>query len=282
MDLGYAGAFLGGLLSLLSPCSVVLLPAFFAFAFSSPRALLSRTAVFTVGLIATLVPLGVFSATLGSLLGADRTLLVTGAAVVVIAVGLLQLSGLPLPGLSNTIAHGDRTSLVSVFFLGTVYAVAGTCTGPILGSVLMIASLGGSPWYGGAVMTLYALGMAVPLFVLAALWQRFGDRVSRWLRPRTVSIGRWHNSWAMIVSGLLSIAIGVLLLVTDGTAALGGILTVGTQFQLESAVGAAGARIPDAVVVVVVAVVLLAVVVLRSRWRAKDANGRTEAVHDHH
>ena len=36
MDIGYLSAFLGGLLSLLSPCSIMLLPAFFAYAFNSP------------------------------------------------------------------------------------------------------------------------------------------------------------------------------------------------------------------------------------------------------
>ena len=42
MNLTLLGAFLGGILTLLSPCSVMLLPAFFAYAFSSPGALLAR------------------------------------------------------------------------------------------------------------------------------------------------------------------------------------------------------------------------------------------------
>jgi cytochrome c biogenesis protein CcdA len=45
-------------LSLLSPCSALLLPAFFAYAFQSRRDLLAKTAVLYLGLAATLVPLG--------------------------------------------------------------------------------------------------------------------------------------------------------------------------------------------------------------------------------
>ena len=65
MDIGYLGAFLGGLLSLLSPCSVMLLPSFFAYAFVHPSTLVTRTGVFYLGLITTLVPLGVFAGTVG-------------------------------------------------------------------------------------------------------------------------------------------------------------------------------------------------------------------------
>ncbi|BAS07616.1 biogenesis protein [Arthrobacter sp. Hiyo4] len=58
MVIGYAGAFLGGILTLLSPCSALLLPAFFAYAFSTKTRLVARTALFYLGLLSTLVPLG--------------------------------------------------------------------------------------------------------------------------------------------------------------------------------------------------------------------------------
>lgn len=59
INVGFLGAFLAGVLALLSPCSALLLPAFFAYAFTSKRQLLARTAVFFCGLAAVLVPLGV-------------------------------------------------------------------------------------------------------------------------------------------------------------------------------------------------------------------------------
>ena len=73
-------------------------------------------------------------------------------------------------------------SAVSVYLLGMVYGLAGFCAGPILGSILTVAALSGHPFTGGALLAVYALGMAVPLFVLAVLWDRFSLGSRRWLR----------------------------------------------------------------------------------------------------
>ena len=58
MTVGYVVAFLGGILTLASPCSAFLLPSFFAYAFPSAGRLLLHTLVFYVGLVLVLVPLG--------------------------------------------------------------------------------------------------------------------------------------------------------------------------------------------------------------------------------
>ncbi|NYF98331.1 cytochrome c biogenesis CcdA family protein [Janibacter cremeus] len=275
MDIGYTGAFLGGILTLLSPCSVMLLPAFFAYAFTSPSALIGRTAIFYAGLSVTLVPLGIFSGSLGSLLTTHRMTLVTVAATVVILLGLWQLSGLPVPGLSrSTDQQRDSTSIGSVFALGAVYAVAGVCAGPILGSVLMVAAVSGSPIYGGSVLALYALGMTVPLFVLAAVWKRLGTRGRAVIAPKEVSIGPWRNTWAMVISGVLSIAIGVLLILTEGTASLSGVFTVSTQRSAESTLSSWSSGVSD-VWFIVAAVVVLGGVAL---WRQR--NGRRDSPTD--
>lgn len=275
MDIGYIGAFVGGVLSLLSPCSVMLLPAFFAYAFSSPAKLLSRTGIFTLGLLATLIPLGVFSGVFGSLIGEHRGVLITVVAVLVIVVGALQLLGVPIPGLTRRESAGtDSTSGLSVFLLGAVYAVAGVCTGPILGSVLMVASLGGSPAYGAILLTVYAAGMVLPLFILTLLWRSFGAKAMRWMRPRVVTIGRWQNSWTAIITGVLSIVLGVVLLLTDGTASLGGIVGIGTQYEMESRVSVVTSAIPDVWFAVAAAILLLGVVatvLLRGRRRTSPA-----------
>ncbi|MGN0097387.1 MAG: cytochrome c biogenesis CcdA family protein [Corynebacterium sp.] len=269
MDIGYTGAFLGGILSLLSPCSVLLLPAFFAYAFTSPTKLIGRTAVFYAGLAATLVPLGVFSGTLGFLVTTHRSTLIAIVSVVVIVLGLWQLSGIPFPGMVRVRAQsGDRTSPTSVFALGAVYAVSGVCAGPILGSVLMVAALGGNAVYGGVMLALYALGMTVPLFILAFLWKRAGSRVRSLVKPRKISIGVWENTWTMLISGVLSVAIGVFLLVTDGTADLGGVFTIGTQYEAESSLSSWSQNISD-IWFVVGAVVVLVVLLL---WRALRGN----------
>ncbi len=276
IDIGFAGALIGGLLSLLSPCSVMLLPAFFAYAFGSPRQLLARTGLFYLGLVASLVPLGIFASTLGSALLVNRSTLITVVGALVIVAGVLLLVGVrvPLPSFGRAAAAGEATSALSTFLLGTVYAVAGVCAGPILGSVLLVASLG-SPVYGAALMALYGLGMSLPLLVLALIWGRVGAKGMAWLKPRQLEIpvGRftWRNSWIMIISGLLTIGVGVLLVATDGTAGLSGWLDVASQARLEQ--GALGllAGVPDLVFVVAAIIVIGIIALLANRDPAPAA-----------
>ena len=269
MDIGYAGALLGGILTLLSPCSALLLPAFFAYAFSTKTRLVARTGLFYLGLLTTLVPLGVFAGVLGSLVTQHRPALIAVSAAVVILLGAAQIAAIRLP--SGLIpAAGTGSSRLSVFALGTVYGVAGVCTGPILGSILTVAAVGSNALYGGTLLAVFALGMAVPLFVLALVWDRLGISGRRWLRPRPFTIGAWSNSWLMIVSGLISVGIGVLLLVSDGTAGLGGVLTVQDQFRAESAATEAAAGIPDLALGGAAALVLAVGVALNFKSRKSD------------
>ena len=273
MDIGYTGAFLGGILTLLSPCSVMLMPAFFAYAFASPAKLLGRTALFYTGLLTTLVPLGLLAGLLGSLVMQNRTVLITVAAGIVIVIGILQIIGVEFPGLSRR-AGADGTSAVSVFVLGSVYGVAGVCAGPILGSVLAVAAAGGNSLYGGIMLAIFALGMALPLGVLSLLWTRLRLGERGWLKPRRFQLGRWENSVWMVVSGVLSIGIGVLLLVTQGTASLGGMLSIDTQYEAGSWVVVLSAGTSNLGFGIIALVVLLAAGGIHL-WRSRRAEPRT-------
>jgi cytochrome c biogenesis protein CcdA len=57
VEASYLAAFLGGALSLLSPCSALLLPAFsIAYAFGRREELVKKTALFYLGLAALWLP----------------------------------------------------------------------------------------------------------------------------------------------------------------------------------------------------------------------------------
>lgn len=263
MDIGLLGAFLGGVLTLLSPCSAMLLPAFFSYAFVSPRELLTRTGVFYLGLITTLVPLGVLAGTLGAVVAQHRFTAVTVAAWVVIALGALMLLNMPIPflrsggrtggpGAGGGGGAGGGTSAAAVYALGTVYGLAGVCAGPLLGAVLTVAAVSGTALTGGIIVLLFAAGMTLPLAVLALLWGRL-PAVRKLVRPRQVQIGRWSNTWTGLIGGALTIGVGILLLATAGTTELGGILGASDQAALEGAVLQAAGGIPDWAVIVVAA-----------------------------
>jgi cytochrome c-type biogenesis protein len=268
VELGLLGAFLGGVLTLLSPCSVMLLPAFFSYAFTTPARLLSRTGAFYLGLVTTLVPMGVLAGSLGALVSRHRGTLVTGAAIVVIVLGLLMLANVGLPGLSRSGTEG--TSAAAVYALGTVYGLAGVCAGPLLGAVLTVAAVGGNALYGGVVLLVFAAGMTAPLLILALLWGRLPG-LREVVRPRGFRLGRWRQTWAGVAGGVLTVAIGVLLLVTDGTTALGGVLGATEQAGLESRVRQATAGVPDAVVAV--AALVLAALGISIGRRRKTPGG---------
>lgn len=274
MDVGHLGALLGGLLSLLSPCSVMLLPAFFAYAFADPATLVARTGVFYLGLLTTLVPLGVLAGGLGAFLAAHRGALLTAVAVVVLVLGVLQLAGVPLPGVPRT-AGGDVGRPWTVYLLGAAYGVAGACTGPILGSVLMLAAAGGSPVQGATMLAAYGAGMAAPLLLLALAWRRWSGPLRRALVPRTLTVGRWQNSWHAVVAGALSVGLGVLLLVLARDPEAPGLLPVATQYRLETGAARLGAAVPDAAVLGVV-VLLAAAGFGWATWR-RVVRARTSA-----
>lgn len=266
MDIGLFAAFLGGILTLLSPCSAMLLPAFFSYAFNSPKALITRTGVFYLGLITTLVPLGVLAGTLGAFVNEHRFIFVNIASIIVIVLGAVMLLNIPLPFITRG-STADSTSATSVYALGTVYGLAGVCAGPLLGAVLTVAAVSGNALTGGIITLVFAAGMALPLLILALVWGRL-PFVKRLIRPREVKIGRWRNTWTGIIGGVLTIAVGILLLTTQGTTALTGVLGASHQAALEGTVLQQAGKIPDLLVVGIVLVVALTAWLL-VRWSRK-------------
>ena len=268
MDVGYLAAFLGGLLALLSPCSALLLPAFFAYSIGSAGKLLARTGVFYLGLATTLVPLGAAGSYAGRFFYGHRDALVTTGGWLIIALGVAQIVGLGFAPrrLQEMSGRIRPTTVVSVYALGAVYGLAGFCAGPILGSVLTVAAVSGNPVYGGMLLAVYALGMAVPLFVLALLWERFDLGGRRWLRGRELTLGRLRLHTTSLLSGLFFILLGVLFLAFDGAAALPGLTDVDGAFAAEQWAKKAGNAVPDGVLLAVLAAV--AAGLLLWRWRA--------------
>lgn len=275
LGLTLAGAFIGGILTLLSPCSVMLLPAFFSYAFGQDKKLISRTGIFYLGLLATLVPLGVLAGSVGAFMSENRGLLIVTAAVIVLVLGLVQVAGVNLPFFPSTDAANDASSL-SVFLLGTVYGLSGACSGPILGSVLTLAAIGGNAIIGAVTLIFFAGGMVVPLLIIAALWQRFAP-IQRWLRPKEIKIGAWRNTWTQVISGVFAIALGIFLLLTRGVIE-GGILGASKQFELENWAMQATSAIPNWLVLSITGVIVISIVALRVGQKHKKvaAPGRID------
>ena len=284
VEVSLLATFLGGVLSLLSPCSVLLLPAFFAYASSGGGELVKKTGLFYLGLVATLVPLGMGISAVSALFYGQRAALITVSGGLLIAFGVLQLSGRgftvgPLSGLRSRV-RGDSAG--AVFALGAVYGFAGFCSGPILGAVLTVAAASGGVARGALLLAVYAAGMAAPLFLLALFWDRLDLRDRPWLRGREISVGKLRVHTTNLVSGAMFILLGTLFIAYEGTSALAGLYesngATDLAFAAEAWAGDVASRVPGTALLVALAA-LAAALVIRGRLRRGRLRrgGRTAA-----
>lgn len=236
MEIGLVTAFIGGMLALLSPCSALLLPAFFASTVGARLQLLAHGAVFYLGLVITLVPFGLGIGALGTLFLEQRGLVIAVTSVVLIALGVLQALGFgfdvskALPGtakLQKRAAAGK--GFVRTLLLGAVGGVAGFCAGPILGAVLTLAMGQGNAWSAGALLAVYGAGMVMPLVAIAALWEKLGTRGQRLLRGRTIVILGRRMHTTSLITGLLIIAVGLLFWFTNGLVSMPSLVPMEVQ-----------------------------------------------------
>lgn len=277
--IGYLGAFLGGLLSLLSPCSALLLPGFFAYAFPSRRRLLGRTAVFYLGLVVVLVPLGIGSAAASRLVYGHQQELATAAGVLLVLFGLLQIfgAGFSFAPSSWLAGRARADSVPAIVTLGAVSGIAGFCSGPILGAVLTVAAASGQVTRGAALLAVYGLGMAAPLFVLAALWDRLGRAGRTRLRGRPITLGPMRLHTTTLISGLIFVALGGLFLYYRDAGGLTGLFDPPALARWQSGIQerlvALQHMIPDTAVLSILGVGVAAGTV----WRLRRMNARHRA-----
>jgi cytochrome c biogenesis protein CcdA len=280
VNVSYLVSFLGGVLSLLSPCSALLLPAFFAYAFGGGGELVKKTGVFYLGLAATLVPLGMGISAVSALFYGQRGLLITVSGVLLIAFGVLQLFGLgftvgPLVRLRSKV-RGDSAG--AVFALGAVYGFAGFCSGPILGAVLTVAAASDGVLRGASLLAVYAAGMAAPLFLMALLWDRLDLGRRRWLRGREVGIGKLRFHTTNLISGIMFIVLGVVFIVYQGTSALSGLYesngATNVAFAVEQWTEEIAQGVPAVVVLAVIIGLLAAIYLYRRSLGGKEKHAR--------
>lgn len=282
MEIGLLTAFLGGALALLSPCSALLLPAFFASTVDTRLRLLAHGAVFYLGLVAVLVPFGLGLGALGTLIMSERGLVIAISSIVLVLLGAAQIFGLGfdlsrlLPGVPALRQQSaTRTGLVRTFILGAVGGVAGFCAGPILGAILTIALAQGAPWSAGALLAAYGAGMVVPLMAIAAMWQRLGSRGRKLLRGRTFrAFGREFHT-VSVLGGVLIAGVGMLFWFTNGLVSLPSLIPTDLLSWLEQRGEVLSDPVFDVIAIVVLMSIALAVwaVVLRRR-RARPTESR--------
>lgn len=264
MDVGLLAAFAGGTLALLSPCAALLLPAFFASTVGAGPRLLLHGAVFYLGLLAVLVPVGIGAGALGALFVTYRQGIVLVASLVLIVLGIAQLLGFGfdparlLPSGADLHARAAaRTGLAKTVLLGAASGIAGFCAGPILGAVLTLAAARGDAAAAGVLLAAYGAGMVLPLLLIAALWRRLGTRGQRFLRGRSFTVlgRRMHTTSA--VTGLLITGVGILFWTTNGLVGAPALVPLEVQAWLQENAAQLSNPVLDILAVLLAAGILL-------------------------
>jgi cytochrome c biogenesis protein CcdA len=204
-------ALLAGVLSILSPCVLPLLPIVLGTAQSEHR--LGPVAL-AAGLAVSFTIIGLFVATVGFAIGLDTSVFRAVSAVLLIAVGVLLLVpklqaqfALAAGPVSNWAGgHFDdftATSLPGQFGLGLLLgAVWAPCVGPTLGAASLLAAKGEDLGQVALTMLAFGLGAALPLMLLGFVSR---EAMMRW-RGRLLEAGR---SGKMLLGGLL-VVVGLL------------------------------------------------------------------------
>ena len=211
-------AFLAGIFSFLSPCTLPILPAYFAFTFQARRERVAlMTVAFFLGLATTMVVLGASATALSQVLFTNLRAITLVGGLVVIGFGILSLLGKGFAGVQ--LLDRPTASLAGSYIYGATFAFGWTaCVGPILGALLtMLATQGLAVLQGAILAFIYALGLGTPLMLIAAFFGRLGSGSRFWriMRGRGFSVHlgftTLHLHTTSIASGLLLIAMGVLL-----------------------------------------------------------------------
>lgn len=227
LDISYLGAFLGGLLSFVSPCVLPLVPPYLCFlggvtfeqleqpGAAATRRVFAGALAFVLGFATVFVAMGLGASAIGQAIARyfDILSIVAGAIVIVFGLHLLGVFRIGLLFREARFHVGGRSATIaSAYLVGLAFAFGWSpCVGPILAPILTLAGAKESMAEGGALLGVYALGMGVPFLAAAAAAPWFLRMMKR-ARPFLRHVER--------VLGALLVATGILF-VTGAFRAIG-------------------------------------------------------------
>jgi cytochrome c-type biogenesis protein len=210
---GVALSFVAGVLSILSPCVLPLLPIVLGAAASQQK---WGPAALAAGLCLSFVAVGLFVATIGFSIGLDADVFRYVAAMLIIAIGIvlmaprlqagLAVAGAPIANWADRRrAIFDGGGLVGQFAVGMLLgAVWSPCVGPTLGAASLLAAQGRDLGQVAVIMSAFGLGAALPLLALGLVSR---EAMMRW-RHRLATAGRGLKAGF----GAILVALGALVI----------------------------------------------------------------------
>lgn len=225
-----------GFISFISPCVLPLIPGYLSFisgvsvadmSSSEKRGqILGKVAlssfIFVLGFSAVFITLGASATAVGKFLLSNKIGLFNKiAGIIIFILGLHVMGVIRIPFLNyekRIQARSKPLGFFGTFLIGVAFAFGWTpCIGPILGGILGLAANQGTVGKGMLLLSFYSLGLGIPFLVTAVSFNLFLG-FSGFFKK--------HFRAIEIVSGLLLVAIGVLIFFNKFGAISGWLLKV--------------------------------------------------------
>ena len=221
---GLAVALLAGIVTVFLPCTYPMILGYIALIIGDEDSdnipyVITTTQWFFIGFAVTYALLGGIAGLFGQfsqttlLFNQIKPMLIPVGAVFFIIVGLVLFRAVPLPEKLLGTKSFPIPKLLPVHswwgvtLIGAVFALGWSpCIGPVLGGILTLAATSGSVVSGMLLLFVYALGIMIPLTVLALIYAKTAERLQA--IPAFLPVAR-------TIAGSLFIALGLFFLFGD-------------------------------------------------------------------
>lgn len=211
--------FIEGLLSFLSPCIVPLLPVYISILSNSTTVglkeerrnfirtpLFKNTILFIMGISSTFFILGASINALSDIFISNKEDIIRIGGVLVILMGLFYMGYLNIPMLQSEKRFSIKTENmkpITAYILGLTFSFGWTpCVGPMLASVLIMASGAENSLTGNLMIFVYTLGFTVPFIILGAFYTTM---------TKYLNVVKLHMNELKKIGGLILIISGIIM-----------------------------------------------------------------------
>ena len=180
----YLIAFGAGLISFLSPCVLPLIPGYISYiSGQSLQEILNKKEInffplilFCLGFSTVFVILGASASFLGQTLLQNSEILriVAGIIIIIFSLQLIGIINIPYLNFEKRFDAKESRNILFPYVIGVAFGFGWTpCIGPILGSILALASIEETLSRALILLISYSLGLAIPFVLSGYLIQRF-------------------------------------------------------------------------------------------------------------
>ena len=177
-------AFGAGLISFLSPCVLPLIPGYISFIsgasldelLANKKINLMPLILFTLGFSFVFIIFGAAASYLGQVLlqNSEMLRIIAGLIIIIFSLQLIGFININFLNFEKKIYTQKNNNIWFSFIIGMAFGFGWTpCIGPILGSILALASTEETVFKAIILLSFYSLGLAIPFILSGYLMQRF-------------------------------------------------------------------------------------------------------------